>query len=153
MAGPLHWLMNHRLFGYDQGVMGGLLTLSSFVKTFPEIDTTDATEMAQHLNASQKTHRSTIQGTMALYANHHSSSRLTRGQVSRLLLTTSDVSLALLLRSLLETALVAERPFFSALRSWLLVQLCSVHHFRWLSSSLEDWSQGTSYDPIKEKEC
>ncbi|KAF7887521.1 hypothetical protein EAF00_009815 [Botryotinia globosa] len=27
------------LFGYDQGVMGGLLTLPSFVKTFPEIDT------------------------------------------------------------------------------------------------------------------
>lgn len=50
------------LFGYDQGVMGGLLTLSSFVKTFPEIDTTAATETAQHLNASQKTHRSTIQG-------------------------------------------------------------------------------------------
>ncbi|CAD6591176.1 MAG: hypothetical protein ASARMPREDX12_005016 [Alectoria sarmentosa] len=50
------------LFGYDQGVMGGLLTLNSFVKTFPEIDTTATTEMAQHLNASQKTHRSTIQG-------------------------------------------------------------------------------------------
>ncbi|KAK6597800.1 hypothetical protein H4I96_08752 [Botrytis cinerea] len=27
------------LFGYDQGVMGGLLTLKSFVDTFPEIDT------------------------------------------------------------------------------------------------------------------
>ena len=27
------------LFGYDQGVMGGLLTLPSFVKTFPQIDT------------------------------------------------------------------------------------------------------------------
>ncbi|KAI5245127.1 general substrate transporter [Aureobasidium subglaciale] len=26
------------LFGYDQGVMGGLLTLKSFVNTFPEID-------------------------------------------------------------------------------------------------------------------
>ncbi|KAL9133312.1 MAG: hypothetical protein Q9175_005506 [Cornicularia normoerica] len=50
------------LFGFDQGVMGGLLTLSSFVKTFPEIDTTVTTETAQHLNGSQKTHRSTIQG-------------------------------------------------------------------------------------------
>lgn len=59
--------MEHRLFGYDQGVMGGLLTLSSFVKTFPEIDTTAATEMAQHLNASQKTHRSTIQGDLAVH--------------------------------------------------------------------------------------
>ncbi|KAI5207819.1 general substrate transporter [Aureobasidium subglaciale] len=27
------------LFGYDQGVMGGLLTLGSFVNTFPEINT------------------------------------------------------------------------------------------------------------------
>ena len=57
--------MKDRLFGYDQGVMGGLLTLTSFVKTFPEIDTTKATETAQNLNASQQTHRSTIQGTLA----------------------------------------------------------------------------------------
>lgn len=35
-------------------------------KVFPEIDTTMATELAQGLNASQKTHRSTIQGTMQL---------------------------------------------------------------------------------------
>ena len=62
-------LIAHRLFGYDQGVMGGLLTLSSFVKTFPEIDTTTATETAQHLNASQQTHRSTIQGTLAMHGN------------------------------------------------------------------------------------
>ncbi|KAG9246890.1 hypothetical protein BJ878DRAFT_539843 [Calycina marina] len=27
------------LFGYDQGVMGGLLTLPSFVATFPQINT------------------------------------------------------------------------------------------------------------------
>lgn len=27
------------LFGYDQGVMGGLLTLPSFLKLFPQIDT------------------------------------------------------------------------------------------------------------------
>lgn len=27
------------LFGYDQGVMGGLLTLDSFLKLFPEINT------------------------------------------------------------------------------------------------------------------
>ena len=56
-------LIEPSLFGYDQGVMGGLLTLASFVGTFPEIDTTTATETAQHLNASQQTHRSTIQGT------------------------------------------------------------------------------------------
>lgn len=62
-----HRLMKDRLFGYDQGVMGGLLTLSSFVKTFPEIDTTMPTETAQHLNASQQTHRSTIQGDPAVH--------------------------------------------------------------------------------------
>ncbi|XHG01024.1 hypothetical protein AWENTII_004430 [Aspergillus wentii] len=28
------------LFGYDQGVMSGLLTGDAFVRTFPEIDTT-----------------------------------------------------------------------------------------------------------------
>ena len=69
--------MKGRLFGYDQGVMGGLLTLASFVKTFPEIDTTATTEMAQHLNADQKTHRSTIQGMMEINGDNHSVSGLT----------------------------------------------------------------------------
>lgn len=73
----MYVLIAHRLFGYDQGVMGGLLTLSSFVKTFPEIDTTTATETAQHLNASQQTHRSTIQGTLAVQEKYFASSRLT----------------------------------------------------------------------------
>jgi MFS family permease len=41
------------LFGYDQGVMGGLLTLGSFVGTFPEID------VVAHPNDN---HISTIQG-------------------------------------------------------------------------------------------
>ncbi|CZR52958.1 probable sugar transporter [Phialocephala subalpina] len=41
------------LFGYDQGVMGGLLTLGSWVKQFPEIDT---------VNNGGNTHISTIQG-------------------------------------------------------------------------------------------
>ncbi|CZT21156.1 probable transporter (major facilitator superfamily) [Ramularia collo-cygni] len=35
--------MDFLLFGYDQGVMGGLLTLPSFVRVFPEIDTTKGT--------------------------------------------------------------------------------------------------------------
>ncbi|KAH8153597.1 uncharacterized protein LAJ45_02410 [Morchella importuna] len=30
------------LFGYDQGVMGGLLTLKSFTKVFPEMDTSES---------------------------------------------------------------------------------------------------------------
>lgn len=42
------------LFGYDQGVMGGLLTLPSFLHTFPEIDIDAAP-------AGRKSHVSTIQ--------------------------------------------------------------------------------------------
>ncbi|KAK9446376.1 general substrate transporter [Limtongia smithiae] len=45
------------LFGYDQGVMGSLLTLDSFVDTFPDMDTTD------RVPSSQRSRNSTIQGT------------------------------------------------------------------------------------------
>lgn len=46
--------------------MGGLLTLNSFVTTFPEINTTKAGEMG--LNQVQKSNRSTTQGiTIASY--------------------------------------------------------------------------------------
>lgn len=48
------------LFGYDQGVMGGLLDLPSFVARFPQIDLTPGGEVG--LNASQKLHKSVIQG-------------------------------------------------------------------------------------------
>ncbi|EXJ73621.1 uncharacterized protein A1O5_03383 [Cladophialophora psammophila CBS 110553] len=48
------------LFGYDQGVMGGLLTLPAFTSVFPEIDTTK--EGLQGLTQSQANHKSTIQG-------------------------------------------------------------------------------------------
>ena len=30
------------LFGYDQGVMSGLLTLPTFIDTFPEMDTVNS---------------------------------------------------------------------------------------------------------------
>jgi MFS family permease len=51
--------MIHSLFGYDQGVMGGLLTLGSFVKTFPEMDT---------VAHPKDNHVTTIQGiTVASY--------------------------------------------------------------------------------------
>ncbi|KAI9601635.1 hypothetical protein H4Q26_001467 [Puccinia striiformis f. sp. tritici PST-130] len=51
------------LFGYDQGVMGGLLTLPTFVEVFPEMDT-----ISKHLSAEQKSKNSTIQGVaIALY--------------------------------------------------------------------------------------
>ena len=45
---PLNWAITatagagFMLFGYDQGVMSGLLTGDAFTKTFPEIDTTGA---------------------------------------------------------------------------------------------------------------
>ena len=42
-------------YGYNQGVMGGLLTLESFAKTFPQMNTLTATD-------AEKTHNSTIQG-------------------------------------------------------------------------------------------
>ncbi|KIW11419.1 hypothetical protein PV08_10719 [Exophiala spinifera] len=45
------------LFGYDQGVMGGLLTLPSFTSVFPEIDTTRA-----GMTKGEANHVSTIQG-------------------------------------------------------------------------------------------
>ncbi|KAF2443571.1 general substrate transporter [Karstenula rhodostoma CBS 690.94] len=44
------------LFGYDQGVMGGLLTLGSFLKHFPEIDT------AKPPPGTTQSYTSTIQG-------------------------------------------------------------------------------------------
>ncbi|KFZ08778.1 hypothetical protein V502_09153 [Pseudogymnoascus sp. VKM F-4520 (FW-2644)] len=43
------------LFGYDQGVMGGLLTLPSFVQTFPEIDVLNA-------SPAESDHVSLVQG-------------------------------------------------------------------------------------------
>ncbi|KPI35649.1 Sugar transporter STL1 [Cyphellophora attinorum] len=54
------------LFGYDQGVMGGLITLPSFTQVFPEICTT--AECTAHMTPGEKSHRSTIQGiTIACY--------------------------------------------------------------------------------------
>ncbi|KAH9828424.1 Sugar transporter STL1 [Teratosphaeria destructans] len=45
--------MDFLLFGYDQGVMGGLLTLDSFLSVFPQIDTR---------NVSGASHRATVEG-------------------------------------------------------------------------------------------
>lgn len=42
-------------FGYNQAVAGGVLTLRSFVQTFPEMDTLNTTGAKEHYN-------STIQG-------------------------------------------------------------------------------------------
>ena len=48
------------LFGYDQGVMGGLLTLPSFYNVFPDIDTTSAHYKSRPISAQN--HQSIIQG-------------------------------------------------------------------------------------------
>ncbi|CRG87564.1 Sugar transporter STL1 [Talaromyces islandicus] len=48
------------LFGYDQGVMGGLLTLDSFIKTFPQLDT--SSDAYNNLSKSAQLHQSNIQG-------------------------------------------------------------------------------------------
>jgi hypothetical protein len=45
------------LQGYDQGVLGSLLTLESFVATFPGIDTANTT-------GAKKNYNSVIQGTV-----------------------------------------------------------------------------------------
>ncbi|EXJ95770.1 hypothetical protein A1O1_00894 [Capronia coronata CBS 617.96] len=52
--------MDFLLFGYDQGVMGGLLTLPAFTSVFPEIDT--SANGVAGLTPSQANHKSTIQG-------------------------------------------------------------------------------------------
>ncbi|KAJ5095005.1 hypothetical protein N7532_007296 [Penicillium argentinense] len=58
--------MDFLLFGYDQGVTGGLLTLDSFRKYFPTIDTTDA--HTQGWSSAEKSNQSTRQGiTVAAY--------------------------------------------------------------------------------------
>ncbi|TVY43141.1 Sugar transporter [Lachnellula subtilissima] len=61
---PLSWAITatagcgFMLFGYDQGVMSGLLTGSAFTKQFPEIDTTDS-----------GTGSSSLQGTVWVFQN------------------------------------------------------------------------------------
>ncbi|KAK9242578.1 general substrate transporter [Lipomyces tetrasporus] len=50
------------LFGYDQGVMGSLLTLPTFTSTFPAMD------VGTNVPADQREHNSTIQGVaVSLY--------------------------------------------------------------------------------------
>lgn len=54
------------LFGYDQGVTGGLLNLPSFYQQFPRIDA--ASDAYKALPKSAQNHRTTIQGiTVATY--------------------------------------------------------------------------------------
>ncbi|KAJ5501867.1 General substrate transporter [Penicillium fimorum] len=58
--------MDFLLFGYDQGVTGGLLTLDSFVKYFPEINTLE--KYTEGWTRSARSKQSTRQGiTVAAY--------------------------------------------------------------------------------------
>lgn len=52
--------MDFLLFGYDQGVTGGLLTLKSFIRYFPGIDT--SSEYYRQLPPSKQSEISTRQG-------------------------------------------------------------------------------------------
>lgn len=60
--------MDFLLFGYDQGVTGGLLTLQSFIKYFPTIATNG--EYYESLTKAQQSTQSTRQGkcTILCYA-------------------------------------------------------------------------------------
>ncbi|CEN59861.1 Putative MFS monosaccharide transporter [Aspergillus calidoustus] len=57
--------MDFLLFGYDQGVTGGLLTLNSFIKYFPTIATSGT--YYDSLSAGEANSQSTRQG-MSLQA-------------------------------------------------------------------------------------
>ncbi len=48
------------LFGYDQGVTGGLLNLKSFIKVFPAIDA--SSDAYKALPVSRQNHITTLQG-------------------------------------------------------------------------------------------
>ena len=56
--------------GSDQGVMGGLLTLGSFIKYFPEIDSNNPPP------GSSKSHAATIQAITGKIAQHLSPTSL-----------------------------------------------------------------------------
>ncbi|KAG2418185.1 hypothetical protein HFD88_001286 [Aspergillus terreus] len=59
--------MDFLLFGYDQGVTGGLLSLQSFVKYFPTIATTG--DYYNSLSAAEKSAQSTRQGIVVAAYN------------------------------------------------------------------------------------
>lgn len=96
------------LLTFNRGVMGGLLTLHSFVTVFPEIDTTKSNPSASS--------NSTTQG-MQLYGNLLFVHVLIYQELLSLLITWV-VSVAQSSVSGLETTLVAVRRFSPALSSW-----------------------------------
>jgi len=57
--------MDFLLFGYDQGVTGGLLNLKSFISVFPTIATTGAEY--ENLSRPEQSARSTEQGMSSVF--------------------------------------------------------------------------------------
>ena len=57
------------LFGYDQGVTGGLLNLQSFYTQFPKIDTSPTSSAYTSLSPSAQNHRTTVQGMWKVTQN------------------------------------------------------------------------------------
>lgn len=68
--------MDFLLFGYDQGVTGGLLNLESFISVFPSIATTGA-EYGD-LSDPEKSARSTEQGKSLF---HHYNNQIANWEV------------------------------------------------------------------------
>lgn len=58
--------MDFLLFGYDQGVTGGLLTLDSFISVFPTISTTG--DYWDSLTKAEQSTQSTRQGGLGLFS-------------------------------------------------------------------------------------
>ena len=58
--------MDFLLFGYDQGVTGGLLSLDSFVAVFPEIATVGPEYKS--LSQAAQSQRETDQGGLCLFS-------------------------------------------------------------------------------------
>jgi hypothetical protein len=118
--------------------MGGLLTLPSFTKQFPEIDTTAKGTAGLSKSAAQ--HKSTIQGKLLYVDILEASTDLTQASPShRTTLAVSSVQLA---ASGLEISSVAGRPSFLDHLSWSLElhynALLSLFHTSLSADSLLD---------------
>lgn len=67
--------MDFLLFGYDQGVTGGLLSLDSFVAVFPEIATVGPEYKS--LSQAAQSQRETDQGGLCLFSTSKTGLKLT----------------------------------------------------------------------------
>lgn len=114
--------MDFLLFGYDQGVTGGLLSLDSFVAIFPEIATSGPEY--DGLSPAEKSARSTDQGILQ-WKLSRKRVQLTRQELP-LLHTISAASWGPFPPSGLETGWAGARPSSSARLSWSSAPFSSV---------------------------